>query len=99
MPTGTKRGYALILASTTLVACGAGVLICWAAGAFDGPLGLTGWAAIAMLLGLGWMVGGMLVSLLFLGARLDRNAGLYEATAVRRAVSGRPRVPSAGGDT
>jgi hypothetical protein len=38
MPAGTKRGYALILTSTTFVAFGAALFICWAAGAFDAPL-------------------------------------------------------------
>jgi hypothetical protein len=99
MPIGTKRGYALILASATLVAVAAGLLVCWAAGAFDGPVGLAAWSAILLLLGLGWTVGGMLVSVLFLGARFERNSSLYEATAARRATaSGRPQQRPRGED-
>lgn len=95
MPTGTKRGYALILASTTLVAIAAALAICWAAGAFDGTLVREGWVAIAIVLGLGWMCGGMLVSFLCLGARIERNA-LAEAVAARpRRRGGAP--PKAGG--
>jgi hypothetical protein len=89
MPTGTKRGYALILASTTLVAITAALAICWAAGAFDGTLALAGWVAIAVLLGLGWICGGMLVSFLFLGAGIERNATPAEVVAARHQT--RPR--------
>jgi hypothetical protein len=93
MPAGTKRGYALILTSTTFVAFGAALFICWAAGAFDAPLGEAAWVAIAVLLGLGWIVGGMLVSFVFLGARWERT----EARAARRAAAlGRRRGPAAG---
>jgi len=98
MPAGTRRGYVLILASTTLVAIVTALLICWAAGAFDRPLGLAAWSAIAILLGLGWVVGGMLVSFLFLGARFERNSRPYEATAARRPdARERPRDGAPGG--
>ena len=90
MPTGTKRGYALILASATTVAFATALLVLWASGVFDQALGFAGWAAIAALLGLGWICGGMLVSFLFLGARTERNASLAEARVLRR---GRPRRP------
>lgn len=94
MPTGTKRGYALVLGSTTLVAVAAALLICWAAGTFQAPLGLAAWVAIIVLLGLGWMVGGMLVSFLFLGARSERNASLAEALSARRLALARRRTAS-----
>ena len=99
MPTGTKRGYALILASTTLVAIAAALLLCWAAGAFEGSLALAGWVALVILLGLGWICGGMLVSFLFLGARIERNASLAQALATRRGgLSRRRRTPPPGSD-
>jgi hypothetical protein len=88
MPTGTKRGYALILASTTLVAVAVALLLCWSVGAFDGSLVLAGWVAMLVLLGLGWICGGMLVSFLFLGARIERNARLAQVLVTRR---GTPR--------
>lgn len=79
MPTGTKRGYALILTSATLVA----LLAVLAIGLLDASLAPGQWFGVALLLGLGWVTAAMLVSLLFLGARLERSASLYEATSRR----------------
>ena len=89
MPTGTKHGYALILISATLVALLVALAIGSAAGLLDASLAPGQWFGVALLLGLGWVTAAMLVSLLFLGARLERNATLYEATSrrVRRAQS------------
>src|SRR5437870_2749687 len=95
MPTGTKRGTLLILASTTLVALAAALAVSWAAGAFDGPVEIDHWFAMAIVLGLAWAVGAVLVSFLFLGARLERNASLYEATALRKARSRDHQSPGA----
>ena len=97
MPTGKKRGYAIVLASSTFVALAAALLICWAAGAFAAPLGFAAWVAITVLLGLGWLVGGMLVSFLFLGARSERNASLAEVLSVRRTTRRRGGRPPARG--
>ena len=96
MPSGSRRGYALVLASTTLVALAVALLILWTAGFFDDAVGFAGWVAIVAMLGLGWICGGMLVSLLFFGARTERNASLAEARAVRRAAPQRRRAPPEG---
>jgi hypothetical protein len=55
--------------------------VAWAAGMFEGDLATDHWFAVGLVLAVGWLAGGLLVSFMFLSARLDRTAALYEATA------------------